>query len=288
MNEYRGILAFVSVIAGVVLLIAAARYSFTKTRSPLSRRSALTSLLYGALFVATGVVLWSRKDIPAPVTQQPPRSQIQRSSPVQPAPSEVDTVLATSHEVFADTLADISAGRSAPAEVQVWQSEETVTPDPAAERSLVAQSPEVAIYLAVDRALYAIKAFFERYASPAPQQTWQRMTGSQAPLDAEELHFPVIAFGEGGSEISAESIPALKALAADLILHSEVSIEIQTRVDSLGPEAYNFMLTQARASAVRDLLVVEGVPAERLIAKGFGTQPLPIGTDTPIAFVVRR
>jgi outer membrane protein OmpA-like peptidoglycan-associated protein len=78
------------------------------------------------------------------------------------------------------------------------------------------------------------------------------------------------------------------ALAMDLQQCPDMRIEIQARVESLGPEVYNYRLTQARASAVRDLLVVEGVPAERLIARGYGTQPLSVSGTSPVAFVVRR
>ena len=87
---------------------------------------------------------------------------------------------------------------------------------------------------------------------------------------------------------SKSSAAGLKRLARDLMDRPGFNLEIQARVDSAGPEAFNFMLTQARAAAVRDYLVEEGVSAERLIARGFGSEPIPQANGQLIAFVVRR
>jgi outer membrane protein OmpA-like peptidoglycan-associated protein len=97
-----------------------------------------------------------------------------------------------------------------------------------------------------------------------------------------------VTFEEQTAELSPESEAALKRLARDLMQRPGFNLEIQARVDSVGPEAFNYMLTQARAIAVRDFLVVEGVPAERLIARGFGSEPIPEANGQMIAFVVRR
>jgi outer membrane protein OmpA-like peptidoglycan-associated protein len=56
-------------------------------------------------------------------------------------------------------------------------------------------------------------------------------------------------------------------------------VEIGGHTNSVGGEAYNQDLSQKRAEAVRDYLVANGVPADRLKTVGYGSgQPVP-GTD---------
>ncbi|HEY9013557.1 MAG TPA: OmpA family protein, partial [Gemmatimonadales bacterium] len=56
----------------------------------------------------------------------------------------------------------------------------------------------------------------------------------------------------------------------------EYKLEIEGHTDSTGTDAYNEMLSQARAESVRNFLVEQGIPMERIPAtRGFGrTRPI--------------
>lgn len=55
----------------------------------------------------------------------------------------------------------------------------------------------------------------------------------------------------------------------------DLTVEIGSHTDSRGSDAYNVKLSQGRAQSVVDYLIAKGIPAERLIAKGYGeTKPV--------------
>jgi outer membrane protein OmpA-like peptidoglycan-associated protein len=56
-------------------------------------------------------------------------------------------------------------------------------------------------------------------------------------------------------------------------------IELRGHTDAKGTPAYNLKLSQDRAAAVRDFLVTNGIPATRLVAKGYG-ETLPLAPNT--------
>ncbi len=62
----------------------------------------------------------------------------------------------------------------------------------------------------------------------------------------------------------------LDKVARGLKAHPEVKIEVGGHTDSRGSDAYNKKLSMARAQAVVDYLVAQGVPASQLTPKGYG------------------
>ena len=55
--------------------------------------------------------------------------------------------------------------------------------------------------------------------------------------------------------------------------HPEIEhIEVQGHADNVGPEDFNYLLSVARADAVRKWLVARGIPKEKLISRGFGSK----------------
>lgn len=303
MNDYRGIFALLSLATGLMLFIAAIRYAFFKQRSVLRRKRAFTSLIYAVLFVIAGVLLGSRQGEQADAkreTSPPPIEKQAASEPETPQkvppqaaqpqsePAPRDTAVTARGEEVPPPVVDSEWERPIPKPRPIVTA---LLPAPELRSSrddnLSAKAPEERIARVVTRAFAAIENFFDKYASPA--QKGNIPAGSRlAHARAVNIQFPRVTFEEETADLTPESQLALRRLAKDLSQYPGVSLEIQARVDSVGPEALNYMLTQARAAAVRDYLVVEGIPAERLIARGFGTQPFPQDTSNLIAFVVRR
>lgn len=82
-------------------------------------------------------------------------------------------------------------------------------------------------------------------------------------------------FENDSAKLTPESFTVLDPLAASLKAHPRLKIELQGHTDAVGSAPYNLKLSQARAEAVREYLVAQGVSASTLTAKGYGkTQPV--------------
>lgn len=77
-------------------------------------------------------------------------------------------------------------------------------------------------------------------------------------------------FDTNKSELKPESNEAMDRLLALLALNDELKIEIHGHTDDVGEEESNMTLSQARANAVKDVLIKRGINPERISAIGFG------------------
>ncbi len=78
-------------------------------------------------------------------------------------------------------------------------------------------------------------------------------------------------FASGKSIIQPRSLPLLDQVARVLREHPEIErVRVEGHTDDRGKAEANRALSQARAEAVRDYLVKQGVEGGRLEAKGFG------------------
>lgn len=68
----------------------------------------------------------------------------------------------------------------------------------------------------------------------------------------------------------AYSVSAAQYVGNFLKKNPGISLEIQGFADEIGPEDYNFKLSERRAKATYDLLIASGVDASRLTYKGYG------------------
>lgn len=84
-----------------------------------------------------------------------------------------------------------------------------------------------------------------------------------------------VEFEFNSATLTAASKPVLDQVAEGLREHPRLRIEVQGHTDGVGPPEYNLTLSQRRALAVRDYLIGQQVPAEELVARGYGkTQPI--------------
>ena len=84
-----------------------------------------------------------------------------------------------------------------------------------------------------------------------------------------------INFSTASTIVGASSENALTSIARAAESCAGV-LRIEGHTDNVGRAGYNAVLSRKRAEAVREALIVRGVPAERLVAQGFGS-------DQPIA-----
>lgn len=79
-----------------------------------------------------------------------------------------------------------------------------------------------------------------------------------------------INFESGKATILPESYPILDEAVKLLNDNPKVRIEVQGHTDSVGSDSANLVLSQARAEAVRNYLIMKGIDPARIVAKGFG------------------
>lgn len=82
-------------------------------------------------------------------------------------------------------------------------------------------------------------------------------------------------FASSSARIENESAPLLDRLARTL-QSCDLDVTIEGHTDSTGSASVNRELSLARAQAVRDALIIRGVPITQLLARGYGA-------DRPIA-----
>ncbi|MGQ0647963.1 MAG: OmpA family protein [Gemmatimonadaceae bacterium] len=84
-----------------------------------------------------------------------------------------------------------------------------------------------------------------------------------------------ILFATGKADVQPESRPVLKEIANTLKEHADLKILIEGHTDNVGASAANLALSEARAAAVKTVLVSQfGVDGSRVTTKGFGdTKP---------------
>lgn len=81
-----------------------------------------------------------------------------------------------------------------------------------------------------------------------------------------------ITFAPGTLVIERGSEKALQRALSMLREHPMIEVEIRGYTDSIGSYAANMKLSQRRAEAVREWLVLRGIAPQRLTAKGYGPQ----------------
>lgn len=88
-------------------------------------------------------------------------------------------------------------------------------------------------------------------------------------------------FETAKADLRPESITELNRLKKLLLENPELQIQLNGHTDDVGSDEDNLQLSEARAKAVHDYLIAEGIDENRLEYKGYG-ETTPIDTnDTP-------
>lgn len=126
-------------------------------------------------------------------------------------------------------------------------------------------------------------------ATPAAEvpATAAMVTNCQTDVDTA-IKGKKINFATGRAEITAGSMPLIAELAKALKDCAGTTVEVSGHTDRTGNPAANQTLSDARANAVVAALAKDGVPAERMIAKGYGATKLLDEGLTPIAHAANR
>lgn len=93
------------------------------------------------------------------------------------------------------------------------------------------------------------------------------------PFDAEVNRTIVLSniyFYRGKSSVIPTSYPTLQKLASTLIEREGLRIRIEGHTDNVGDIEALYQLSEARAKAIRDFLLDQGVPYSKVEIKGFG------------------
>ncbi|MCP4547750.1 MAG: OmpA family protein [bacterium] len=97
----------------------------------------------------------------------------------------------------------------------------------------------------------------------------------------EKLILKGVNFKSGSAELTPSSLSVLEVVAYSLMAWPDVVIEVHGHTDSKGPASYNRDLSQRRAMAVRDYLLLLGIAPNRVMAIGFG-EGFPIATNSTL------
>jgi OmpA-OmpF porin, OOP family len=124
-------------------------------------------------------------------------------------------------------------------------------------------------------------------ATPDVPATAASVANCQTDVDAA-IKGKTINFATGRAEIAADSLPLVAALAKALSACAGTTVEVSGHTDRTGNPAANQTLSEARAQAVVTAIAKDGVPAERLTAKGYGATRLLDEGFTPIAHAANR
>jgi outer membrane protein OmpA-like peptidoglycan-associated protein len=102
------------------------------------------------------------------------------------------------------------------------------------------------------------------------------MKPTKVQVDKREIKILEKVFFETASDvIKPESFELLDEVADTIVANDVGRVRVEGHTDSRGGDDYNLDLSQRRADSVRNYLIQKGVPADQLIAVGYGeTQPI--------------
>lgn len=99
-------------------------------------------------------------------------------------------------------------------------------------------------------------------------------------VTAQRTSIAGVRFDPDSARLTAEGRSTLDGIAATLKEQSGFQVELAGHTDSVGSDAYNTLLSQQRAEAVRAYLIEKGADESRLTAVGYGESEPVASNDT--------
>ncbi len=90
-----------------------------------------------------------------------------------------------------------------------------------------------------------------------------------------------ILYATGAADLYPESFVTLDEFAEYLKEHPNFKVEIQGHTDNVGHDADNLALSQKRADNVKKYLETKGIPAGKVVAKGYGASK-PVASNSTV------
>jgi outer membrane protein OmpA-like peptidoglycan-associated protein len=91
-----------------------------------------------------------------------------------------------------------------------------------------------------------------------------------------------VLFETGKSDLRPAAREKLAKISGIVLAHPGLKLEVEGHTDSVGRDASNQTLSEQRAQGARDYLVSQGVSADSIVSRGFGSTK-PIGTNDTVA-----
>lgn len=118
---------------------------------------------------------------------------------------------------------------------------------------------------------FIIKVYLQKVPVPSSQP----IASAQPKVVSKPVVLKNVFFKTGSAELVSTSKTELQQLVALLSENPTMQMQINGHTDNVGADMDNLRLSEARANAVVDYLVENGIDRQRLRAKGFGeTQPV--------------
>lgn len=115
-------------------------------------------------------------------------------------------------------------------------------------------------------------------AEPAPAPA---PAPASAPVAAQVVAGPfIVYFDWSKSNLTREAEKVIAEAADSLKLYGTAHIVLRSHTDSSGQPAYNMALSQRRGDAVKDKLIQQGVPADKIFVNALGETDLMVPTDS--------
>lgn len=96
----------------------------------------------------------------------------------------------------------------------------------------------------------------------------------------EQLVLRGVNFSTNSATLTPQDTLMLDSVAVILLKRPAFAVEVRGHTDNTGSENYNLQLSQQRAESVREYLITQGVPAEKLTAVGKGITDAVGSNDT--------